>query len=232
MPYYGFSGVGVVIVLLSMFLGAVAQSNLRSTFLKFSKKRSTTDLTGAEVAKKIMEKNGVTDVKIELASGYLGDHYDPQNKVVRLSKENYYSSSIAAQAVAAHEVGHVLQHAENSSLLKIRTAIFPLAQFGSQISGPLIIFGLISSTGAVSPLLWLGILGLTFGLLFQLATLPVEFDASARALKQLQSNQIVGSELITDSRSVLKAAAWTYVVGAMVALLQIIRLVLIARNRD
>ncbi len=229
MPYYGYS---LVIILISMFLGTIAQSNLRSTFLKFSKTRSTTNLTGAEVAQKIMQRNGVSDVKIELASGYLGDHYDPQNKVVRLSKENYYSSSIAAQAVAAHEVGHVLQHAENSSLLKIRTSIFPLAQFGSQISGPLIIFGLISSTGSVSPLLWLGILGLTFGLLFQLATLPVEFDASSRALKQLQAANIVDDTLIGGSKSVLKAAAWTYVVGALVALLQIIRLVLIARNRD
>ncbi len=224
-----FNSTGLMLIIISAILGGIVQSNLKATFQKYSRKASSTNMTGEQVAQMIMDQNGVSDVRIELASGYLGDHFDPRNKVVRLSKENYYGNSIAAQAVAAHEVGHVLQYAENSSLLKIRTSIFPLAQFGSQMSGPFILIGFISSSMS---LLWVGIICLAFGLLFQLATLPVEFDASKRAINQLQTLNINDGTTAEGSVKVLRAAAWTYVVGALVALLQIIRLVLIARNND
>ncbi len=219
----------LVIILISIIIGMVAQSNLKSTFFKYSRRKSTTTLTGYEVAEKIMQENGIYDVRVELTNGYLGDHFDPRNKVVRLSKENYYGSSIAAQAVAAHEVGHVIQYAQNSVLLKIRTAIFPMAQIGSQIAGPIILIGLIST---VPGLLWLGIFCLSLALLFQIATLPVEFDASKRALTQLESLNIIDQSTISGAAEVLKAAAWTYVVGVLVAILQILRLILIAKNRE
>ncbi len=220
---------GLFIILISIIIGMMAQSNLKSTFFKYSRRESTTSLTGCEVAEKIMHENGIYDVRVELTNGYLGDHFDPRNKVVRLSKENYYGSSIAAQAVAAHEVGHVIQYAQNSVLLKIRTAIFPMAQIGSQIAGPIILIGLIST---IPGLLWIGIFCLSLALLFQVATLPVEFDASKRALTQLQSLNIIDQSAISGATDVLKAAAWTYVVGVLVAILQILRLILIARNRD
>ncbi len=220
---------GLVIILVSIIIGMMAQSNLKSTFFKYSRRESTTNLTGCEVAEKIMHENGIYDVRVEITNGYLGDHFDPRNKVVRLSKENYYGSSIAAQAVAAHEVGHVIQYAQNSVLLKIRTAIFPMAQIGSQIAGPIILIGLIST---IPGLLWIGIFCLSLALLFQVATLPVEFDASKRALTQLQELNIINQSAISGAADVLKAAAWTYVVGVLVAILQILRLILIARNRD
>ncbi len=220
---------GLVIILVSIIIGMMAQSNLKSTFFKYSRRESTTSLTGCEVAEKIMHENGIYDIRVETTNGYLGDHFDPRNKVVRLSKENYYGSSIAAQAVAAHEVGHVIQYAQNSVLLKIRTAIFPMAQIGSQIAGPIILIGLIST---IPGLLWIGIFCLSLALLFQVATLPVEFDASKRALTQLQELNIINQSAISGAADVLKAAAWTYVVGVLVAILQILRLILIARNRD
>lgn len=227
--YFDYYTTGMFLIIISMILGIWGQANMRKTISKYSKQRSSSMLTGAEVAQKIMDGNGINNVTIELTAGTLSDHYDPRSNTVRLSKDVYYGQSIAAQAIAAHEVGHVMQHAEKSSLLSIRTAILPTAQFGSSMAGPAIFLGIISkATG----LIWLGIIGLTLALLFQLATLPVEFDASNRALQQLNVWGITDNQSLKGSKNVLKAAAWTYVVGAIVALLNIIRLIMIARNED
>lgn len=227
--YMDYYTTGFIIIILSMVLGLWAQANVRSTVNKYLRKSGSSDLSGYEVAEKIMHANGVYDVQIELANGTLSDHFDPRSKKVRLSRDIYYGKSIAAQAIAAHEVGHVLQYAEDSSLIKIRTSILPVAQLGSQMSGPLILLGIFAS---MTGLLWLGIIALVFALLFQLATLPVEFDASNRALKQMYAHGITDNTTDLGAKKVLKAAAWTYVIAALVALLQIIRLVMIARNND
>lgn len=223
--YYG--GMGFLII--SMIIGMASQANIKQTFARYSKVGSTTGKTGAEVAEMIMRNNGVYDVQIELTPTPLGDHFDPTNKVVRLCQQNYYGTSVAAQAVAAHEIGHVLQHAEQSSLLNFRTSVLPLAQIGSQASGPLILFGLIMGQ---SSLLMLGIFGLALALLFQLATLPVEFDASNRALKQMRALGLTSSTGENGEAKVLRAAALTYVAAAAVSILQIVRLLLIAREED
>ncbi len=227
--YMDYYTTGFMIIILSMVLGLWAQANVRSTVNKYLRKSGSSDLSGFEVAEKIMHANGVYDVQIELANGTLSDHFDPRSKKVRLSRDIYYGKSIAAQAIAAHEVGHVLQYAEDSSLIKIRTSILPVAQLGSQMSGPLILLGIFAS---MTGLLWLGIIALVLALLFQLATLPVEFDASNRALKQMYTHGITDNTTDLGAKKVLKAAAWTYVIAALVALLQIIRLVMIARNND
>ncbi len=227
--YMDYYTTGFIIIIVSMLLGLWGQTNVRDTVNKYLKKSGSSDLSGFEVAEKIMHANGVFDVQIELANGTLSDHFDPRSKKVRLSRDIYYGKSIAAQAIAAHEVGHVLQYAEDSSLIKIRTSILPVAQIGSQMSGPLILLGIFAS---MTGLLWLGIVALVFALLFQLATLPVEFDASNRALKQMYAHGITDNTTDLGAKKVLKAAAWTYVIAALVALLQIIRLVMIARNND
>ncbi len=226
---YDYYTTGFIIIIVSMLLGIWAQANVRNTVGKYLKKAGSAELTGFEVAQKIMQANGVYDVQVELVKGTLSDHFDPRSKKVRLSRDIYYGKSIAAQAIAAHEVGHVLQYAEGSSLIKIRTAILPLAQIGSKMSGPFILIGILSS---MTGLLWLGIVALVLALLFQLATLPVEFDASNRALKQMYALQITDNTSDLGAKKVLTAAAWTYVIAALVALLQIIRLIMIARNND
>ncbi len=227
--YFDYYTTGISIMLVSVIIGIWAQANIRSTVSEYSRVDANNGMTGQMVAQRIMDLNGVNDITIELTGGKLSDHFDPRTKKVRLSQDVYYGTSVAAQAIAAHEVGHVLQYAEKSSLLSIRTLFMPTAQIGSQMAGPAILFGLIMSA---PNLIWIGIIGLSLALIFQLATLPVEFDASNRALKQMNSWGILQNDAQAGARKVLSAAAWTYVVGAIVSLLQIIRLVLIARNND
>ncbi len=227
--YFDYYTTGIGIMLISVIIGMWAQANIRSTVSKYSRVNANNGMTGQMVAQRIMDLNGVNDVTIELTGGRLSDHFDPRAKKVRLSQDVYYGTSVAAQAIAAHEVGHVLQYAEKSSLLGIRTSFLPAAQIGSKMAGPAILFGLLMSAPG---LIWIGIVGLSLALLFQLATLPVEFDASSRALKQMNSWGILQNDAQDGAKKVLSAAAWTYVVGAIVSLLQIIRLVLVARNND
>ncbi len=227
--YIDYYTTGIGIIIISAIIGMWAQANVRNTVRKYSRVQTANGMTGQQVAQRIMDLNGVTDVQIELAQGRLSDHFDPRAKVVRLSQDVYYGTSVASQAIAAHEVGHVLQYAEESSLLKLRTSVLPVAQFGSTMAGPAILFGLLASA---PQLIWVGIIGLSLALLFQLATLPVEFDASNRALTQMSNWGIANEETIDGSREVLKAAAWTYVIAAIVSLLNIIRLVMVARNND
>jgi hypothetical protein len=210
-----------------------AQWKVQSTYRRFSEVPASNGRSGREIALAIMNRNGVSDVAVEPVGGMLSDHYDPRAKVVRLSQSNYEDHSIASIAVAAHEVGHVLQHAEGYAPLQIRTALAPVAGFGSMLAFPLFFIGLIFNIRGVSGLLMdLGILFFTGAVLFQVVTLPVEFNASKRALAQLTSTGMVMPEEVAQAKQVLDAAALTYVAAAAMAALQLLRLVLLRNSRN
>ncbi|HYM82036.1 MAG TPA: zinc metallopeptidase [Candidatus Limnocylindria bacterium] len=210
-----------------------AQFKVQGTYKKYSQVRAANGRTGREMAAAIMSRNGVTDVAIEEVGGVLSDHYDPRVKKVRLSTHNYRESSIAAIAVGAHEVGHVLQHAQGYFPLQIRSALAPVASFGSMLAFPLFIIGILFGSASFSPLLMdLGILLFTGAVVFQVVTLPVEFDASKRALAQLTSSGAIHPEEVSMAKKVLDAAALTYVAAAAMAAIQLLRLILIRNSRD
>ncbi|OFS64253.1 zinc metallopeptidase [Nosocomiicoccus sp. HMSC09A07] len=215
----------------------LAQMNVTSTFRKYSRVRSTSDLTGKEVAELILRENGIYDVEVLRGKGHLTDHYDPGKKVVVLSPDNYDKPSVAGTAVAAHEVGHAIQHATGYKFLNLRAAIFPLAQFGSNFAFFLIMAGIVLTAGMQSSgptlgtyLLWGGIGLFAFAVLFQIVTLPVEFDASNRAMKQIERLNIVNEKEYRHAKKVLSAAAMTYVAATATAIAELVRLILIARN--
>ena len=215
----------------------LAQMNVTSTFKKYSRVRSTSGLTGKEVAEMILRENGIYDVEVLRGKGQLTDHYDPSKKVVVLSPDNYDKPSVAGTAVAAHEVGHAIQHATGYMFLNFRSAIFPLAQFESNFAFFLIMAGILLTAGmqASGPtlgtyLLWGGIGLFAFSVLFQIVTLPVEFDASNRAMKQIQRLNIVNEKEYRHAKKVLSAAAMTYVAATATAVAELVRLILIARN--
>lgn len=215
----------------------LAQMNVTSTFRKYSRVRSTSGLTGKEVAELILRENGIYDVEVLRGKGQLTDHYDPGKKVVVLSPDNYDKPSVAGTAVAAHEVGHAIQHATGYKFLNLRAAIFPLAQFGSNFAFFLIMAGIILTAGMQSSgptlgtyLLWGGIGLFAFAVLFQIVTLPVEFDASNRAMKQIERLNIVNEKEYRHAKKVLSAAAMTYVAATATAIAELVRLILIARN--
>lgn len=188
-------------------------------------------MTGREAAERILHSAGIYDVRVEHIPGELTDHYDPSNKVLRLSDATYGSTSVAAVGVAAHECGHAVQHATGYAPLTIRGALVPVANFGSGIAWPLVLIGLIFNNSMSALLLNLGILAFSLAVLFQIVTLPVEFNASGRALKILGRTGILGEDEIRDTRKVLSAAALTYVAGTTSAILQLLRLILLANNR-
>jgi len=222
-----------LLVIPALIFALWAQWKVQHTYQKFSKVRAANGRTGREMALAIMQRNGVSDVAVEEVGGMLSDHYDPRTKKVRLSQINYEGDSIASIAVAAHEVGHVLQHAEGYAPLQIRSAIAPVASFGSMLAFPLFFVGLIFHIPGVSPLLMdLGILFFTGAVLFQVVTLPVEFDASRRALAQLTSSGLVMPEEVSQAKQVLDAAALTYVAAAAMAAVQLLRLVLLRNSRN
>ncbi|EIT86608.1 hypothetical protein A374_03519 [Fictibacillus macauensis ZFHKF-1] len=201
-----------------------AQMRVKRTYSKYSEVANSTGKTGAEVAREILDRNGLYDVAIEPVEGHLSDHYDPRDKVVRLSEDNYYGHSIAGSAVAAHEVGHAIQDAQNYSPLRIRHALVPVANIGSNFSYLLILAGMLLAS---AKLLLVGIIFMGAAVLFQLVTLPVEFNASSRAMKQMVGNGLIGSgEEEGRARKVLNAAALTYVAAALVAVLELLRFVL------
>ena len=209
-----------------------AQFKVQSTYQKFSRVRAASGRTGREMAAAIMNRNGVTDVRIEEVGGVLSDHYDPRSKTVRLSSHNYREDSIASVAVAAHEIGHVLQHAHGYFPLQIRSAIAPVAGFGSMLAFPLFFIGLIFGQLSFAPLLMdLGILLFTGAVVFQLVTLPVEFDASKRALAELTTTGAIHPQEVSQAKQVLDAAALTYVAAAAMAALQLLRLILLRDSR-
>lgn len=228
---WGFDGTYVLIIL-AFLISALVSAKMNATFSKYSKVRSYCRMTGAQAAQRILSSAGIYDVRIEHVSGKLTDHYDPSNKVLRLSDAVYGNTSIAAIGVAAHECGHAVQHARNYVPLSVRSAIVPVANFGSQLSWPLFLAGLIFS---FRPLLMIGILLFCAALLFQIVTLPVEFNASARALRMLDETGIMGRQEIRGTKKVLRAAAMTYVAAVIGSLLQLLRLLILSgafRKRD
>ncbi len=225
--FYGFDRT-YILVLIGVLLCVAASAKVKSAFAKYSRVRSLSGMTGAQAAEQLLRREGIYDVRIEHIRGNMTDHYDPRTKTLRLSDTVYGSSSIAAVGVAAHECGHALQHARGYVPLSIRTALVPVANFGSSLAWPVFIAGLIFSFG---PLLNLGILLFTAAVLFQVVTLPVEFNASSRALRLLESNGILYGDEVRGTRKVLSAAALTYVASVAASLLQLLRLILLAGGR-
>lgn len=216
-------------LLIIIFLPIIAQLKIKGTYNKYMKVKNESELTGAEAAKMILKKNGLSNVNVYETSGTLTDYYDPRKKMVVLSSDIYNSKSVSSIAVAAHECGHAIQDKENYKFLRFRSALVPIVNFTSRIASIFIIFGFIFEA---LDLLDVGIICLLVGLLFQLVTLPVEFNASARAKNQLEICGIVSNKEKSGVKQVLSAAAFTYVAGFIAEALQILRLVLISRNRD
>lgn len=223
----------MILVLPALGFAMWAQFKVRGTYEKYAQVPAANGLTGRQMAASIMSRNGVSDVSIEATPGMLSDHYDPRAKAVRLSEPIYAGHSISAIAVAAHEVGHVLQHHQGYPLLQIRSAIAPVAGFGSALAFPLFFVGMLLGSSAFGGMLMnIGILFFTGAVLFHLVTLPVEFDASKRALAQLTSTGAVMPDEVAGAKKVLDAAALTYVAAAAMAALQLLRLVLLRNSRD
>nr|WP_294650562.1 zinc metallopeptidase [uncultured Blautia sp.] len=217
------------LLIIGMILSMAASARVKSTFSIYSRVRSASGLTGAEAARRILHMAGITDVTVVPISGSLTDHYDPRNKQLALSQDVYDRTSVAAIGVAAHECGHAIQDAQNYVPLNLRSAIVPVANIGSTLSWPLFLAGLILS---IRPLLTLGILLFSFAVLFQLVTFPVEFNASARALKMLGSSGMLGTDEVKSAKKVLTAAALTYVAALASSILQLLRLIILAGGRD
>ena len=230
--YYGFDWT-IVLVLIGALISLWAQGRVTSTFNKYSKVRSRTGMTGADAAMRLLRAQGIYDVSVRPVSGNLTDHYDPRTKVVNLSESVYYATSVAAIGVAAHECGHAMQHNEGYAPLNFRSALVPVVNFGSKLSWPLILLGVLFG-GVGSTLCQVGILMFTLVVLFQLVTLPVEFNASKRAVKLLDSQGILAVDEVQGTKKVLGAAALTYVAAAASTILQLLRLIILygGRRRD
>ena len=220
-----------VMVLIGVVICMLASANVNRTFQKYSRIRSHSGMTGREAAERLLHANGIYDVMVQHVAGNLTDHYDPRNKTLNLSDSTYASTSVAAIGVAAHECGHAVQHANGYAPLKIRGSLVPVANFGSTLAWPLILIGFLIQGNASVLLINLGILLFSAAVLFQIVTLPVEFNASSRALKSLETNGILYTEEVADTRKVLRAAALTYVASAASAILQLLRLILISGGR-
>lgn len=235
--YYGLDMTYIVLVLPCILLSLWASANVKSTFNKYSRQYSQRRLTGAEAAQQVLLTNGVRGVRIERISGSLTDHFDPKTNVIRLSDDVYSNTSTAAIGVACHEAGHAVQYAESYAPIKLRAAIIPLTNFGSRIAMPLILLGILfSAFGSFSDtLVYAGIACFGFSLVFQLVTLPVEFNASRRALQAIESGNLLTEEEQRGAKKTLTAAALTYVAATAVALAQLLRLIAIfggRRRRD
>jgi len=235
--YYGFDWTYIVLILPCLLLSLWASANVNSTFRKYSKQLSYRRITGAEAAQRVLSANGVRGVRIERVSGNLTDHFDPKTNVIRLSDSVYGSTSTAAIGVACHEAGHAVQYAQDYAPIKLRAAIIPITNFGSKIAMPLILIGiLLSALGNVSyTFVYLGIAAFGLSLVFQLVTLPVEFNASRRAMQAIESANILSEEEQRGARKTLSAAAMTYVAATAVSLAQLLRLIMIfggRRRRD
>ena len=224
--YYG----SMLILLPAFILSIIAQFLVKSTFAKYSKVKNSRGLNGAETAKLILRSNGISDVQVEAISGSLTDHYDPSSKTLRLSEAVYNKNSVAALGVAAHEVGHAIQHKKSYGPLVLRSTLVPIANIGSQI-GPMLVFvGIFISS--LSFLINAGIILFSAAVGFYLITLPVEFDASARALRCLEEGNILTYEELKGAKRVLQAAALTYVASALSAVASLIRLILLSRRKN
>lgn len=216
------------LLIIGMLLSLAASAKLKSTFSKYRRVRSRSGLTGEETAYRVLRSAGITDVQVVAVRGSLTDHYNPGTKQVCLSEDVFHQTSLAAVGVAAHECGHAIQHATNYAPLNLRSAIVPVANIGSTLSWPLFLAGLLFS---IESLLTVGILLFSLAVLFQLVTLPVEFNASSRALRMLESTGVLGQDEIGGTRKVLFAAALTYVAALAASVLQLLRLVILAGGR-
>lgn len=223
-----------ILVIIGVIICMVASSKMQSTFNRYSRVRSHSGMTGREAAETILRRAGIYDVRVERVAGNLTDHYDPRSKVLRLSDATYGQNSVAAIGVAAHECGHAIQHQVGYAPLHIRGALVPIANFGSSIAWPLILIGLLMNSQMSAMLLNLGILAFSLAVLFQLVTLPVEFNASRRAIKILGESGMLYPEEVNSTKKVLTAAALTYVASAASAILQLLRILILTggRRRD
>lgn len=229
MPMFYFDPT-VILLIPAIILSIWAQCKVQSGFRRYANVYSRSGMTGAQVARKLLDANGIHDVGIQRVAGNLTDHYHPTKKMLYLSDSVYGESSVAAISVAAHEVGHAIQHSVGYKPLSIRSMLVPAANIGSNASWILLILGLIFS---IDPLVQLGIVLFTCVVLFQVVTLPVEFNASSRALQQVAYYGILSSDELAGGKKVLSAAAWTYVAAAVMSILQLLRLLLIfAGNRE
>ncbi len=228
--YYGYYfDPTYILIIIAAIISLIAQWRVNSAFSKYSRVASMSGMTGAQAARMILQSNGINDVSVQRISGKLTDHYNPSTKVLNLSESVYGSTSVAAIGVAAHECGHAIQHARGYFPLSLRTALVPVANIGSQLSWVFIIVGAILSFNQT--LITIGIIMFSAAVLFQLVTLPVEFNASARALEQLESNGILYRDEVSQTRKVLSAAALTYVAAAATAILQLLRLIILFGER-
>lgn len=239
MPYYGYYGFDwtyIVLVLPCLLLSLWASASVNSTFKRYSTQYSMRKVTGAEAAQRVLSSHCVHNVRIERVPGNLTDHFDPKTNVIRLSDDVYSSTSTAAIGVACHEAGHAIQYAVNYTPIKLRAAIIPITNFGSKLAMPLILLGiLLSYLGNFSyTLVYLGIACFSLSLIFQLITLPVEFNASRRAVRAISDTGILTQQELNGAKKTLKAAAMTYVAATAVSLAQLLRLILIfgRRRRD
>ncbi len=233
MPFF-YDSTMLIVIPFAIF-AMYAQSKISSTYSKYSKVTSRKGLTGADIARQLLNLAGIYDVTVERVAGNLTDHYDPRAKVLRLSDVVYNSTSIAAIGVAAHETGHAVQHNTSYAPLSIRNAIVPVVNFGSKLSMPLILIGLLFSAGRGGMgimLLYAGIILFSGVVIFQLITLPVEFNASNRAIDMLEQHNILAADEIPQARKVLNSAALTYVAAAAVSLANLLRLLLLANRRS
>lgn len=229
--FYGIDWTYIVFMLPCLILSMICQAKVNSSFGKYSKIRNMRGMTGAQAAQYVLTHYGVTGVRIEQTSGKLSDHFDPRTNVIRLSEGVYNAASVAAVGVACHEAGHAVQHATGYLPNKLRGAIVPAARVGSTLGWVLFLIGLFLPT-QYSFVLWLGIIFFSLSVLFTVVTLPVEFDASRRALKCIRDTNLLVSEEYSGAKSVLTAAAMTYVAAAATAILQLLRLILIANRRN
>lgn len=221
-----------ILLLPAIILAIYAQTKVQSTFQRFLRVRASSGMTGAQVARALLDKNNLSDVTVEIVPGHLTDHYEPRTKKLRLSPEVYHGTSLAALGVAAHETGHAAQHAQEYIPLNLRNAIFPVANIGSNLAFPLFFIGLLFGRGGTF-LMDVGILLFTFAVVFQVVTLPVEFNASKRALAMLESEgYLLRGQEVAGARKVLNAAALTYLAATAMAVLQLFRLLLLRGYRD
>ncbi len=225
---YGSGSIWYSLLIVAFIFSMWAQIKVNSTFTKYSKVSSRRGITGADAARMILDRNGLSNVKIERVSGNLSDHYDPRTNVVRLSDSVYGSDSVAAIGVAAHECGHAVQHATGYGPIKLRMAIIPATQIGSTLSLPLLLLGLfLGMTG----LAYIGVAFFALSTFFQLVTLPVEFNASSRALETIEGYGTLDDDELKGAKKVLSAAAMTYVAALAVSLLNLLRLLSIVNSR-
>jgi len=220
-----------ILVLIGAVICMIASANVKSTYKRYAQQRSMTNMTGAQVAERLLRGAGLTDVRVGQVAGELSDHYNPATKVVNLSDSVYGSTSVAAIGVAAHECGHAIQHAKGYFPLKFRTWFVPVANFGSKLAWPLILIGLFITSESSQMIINAGIFLFSFAVIFQLVTLPVEFNASNRALALLEEQGILSEQELPYTRKVLGAAALTYVASAASAILQLLRIIMLFGGR-